>query len=143
MVIIQKKASINQPANKEINQIIESDIGTYIATTGIVTQTSGDTFVISDNSQKIKVIIKAGTNIQKPKMKIGDMVEIAGIISIYKNELRLLPIKQNDVKIITSKAILPESGISIKVYLISYFIIQSIWILFLKMKPKQKSSLAW
>ena len=99
------------PEEIAISEIGEEAEGTYIKTAGIVTETSGDTFHISDGQSEIKVVINKSTKIDKPKMKKGDQVEVAGIVSQYKDEYRILPIDQDDVRIVASKDQLPRSGI--------------------------------
>jgi DNA/RNA endonuclease YhcR with UshA esterase domain len=88
------------PKATTISKIGEELEGEYIVTSGTVSETSGDTFIIKDDKE-IKVIIREATGIDKPPMRQGDRVEIAGIVSQYKDEYRILPFKQEDVKIIT------------------------------------------
>lgn len=87
-----------------IDQIAENFEGQYILVTGIVTKTSGSTFYIH-GSGEIQVSIREGTGIKKPTMRVGDKVQIAGILSQYGDSYRILPIVQSDVKIIGSSGL--------------------------------------
>jgi len=124
------------PAEIAISEINEKNEGTYIKTMGIVTQTSGDTFFISDGQTEIKVVIKSSTGIDKPKMKKGDQVEVTGIISQYKEEYRILPIDQNDVKIIASEGQLPRAGSTELFYFIISLFLSILWYIYLEAKKK-------
>ncbi len=107
-IIVMEMDNVINPLEKTITSLSEDDVGEYVKTTGEVLQTSGDTFLINDN-KTIKVIIKEGTNINKPKMRKGDKVQIKGILSSYKGEYRILPICQDGVTILTS-GMLPVTG---------------------------------
>lgn len=124
------------PAEIAISEINEKNEGTYIKTMGIVIQTSGDTFYISDGQTEIKVVINKSTGIEKPKMKKGDQVEVTGIISQYKEEYRILPIDQNDVKIIASEGQLPRAGSTELFYFIISLFLSILWNIYLEAKRK-------
>lgn len=126
------------PKQVGIKDIVESLEGQYVKISGTVAETSGDTFVVQDNeNNQIKIVIKSMTNIEKPKMHKGDQVEISGIVSQYKDEYRILPTKQDDVRIISSaKSALPEAGLPLFFYPIFSFIIISLWNIFQKVKRK-------
>ena len=97
------------PEKIEISDVDEKLEGQYIKIIGTVAETSGDTFVLEDTeTHRIKVVIKSMTNIEKPKMHQGDQVEVSGIVSQYKDDYRILPISQNDVKILSDP--LPTAG---------------------------------
>lgn len=124
------------PNERAISDIGEENEGTYVKTAGIVTETSGDTFYISDGQSEIKVVINKSTGINKPKMKKGDQVEVSGIVSQYKDEYRILPIDQDDVKIIASEGQLPRAGNGELIYLIISLFLSIIWNIFLGAKRK-------
>ena len=90
-IIILSTHSPPQPLKTIIDQIGENFEGQYILVTGVVTKTSGSTFYIH-GSGEIQVSIRDGTGIKKPKMRVGDRVEIAGILSQYGDFYRILPI---------------------------------------------------
>lgn len=124
------------PEDITISEIGEDQEGEYIKTVGIVTKTSGDTFYISDGVKEIKVVIKSTTGIDKPKMRKGDQVEVMGIVSQYKDEYRILPIDQDDVKIVASKDMLPRAGNELYIYLFISLFSTLLWITYLKARKK-------
>jgi len=74
----------------KIDDLSEGLEGQYISVVGIVTKTSGNVFYIH-GSGEIQVSIREGTGIKKPKMRVGDKVEVAGILSQYGDYYRILP----------------------------------------------------
>ena len=111
---IEIVSSSENPVIKEleINDISEEYSGLLITTTGEVQETSGNIFVITDSNNQIKVLIRESADIKKPKMKKGDKVKATGILSVYKGELRILPINRDGV-IILSAGVLPITGCEI------------------------------
>ncbi|KKQ18019.1 MAG: Nucleic acid binding OB-fold tRNA/helicase-type, partial [Berkelbacteria bacterium GW2011_GWA1_36_9] len=71
--------------------------------TGTVVETSGNTFYLDDGSGKVKVYIQVATGIDKPEMHTGDIFEITGIVNLYRDVWRILPQKQEDIKLIKAK----------------------------------------
>lgn len=84
-----------------IDDISDDYVGVNIATTGVVKETSGSTFIIAE-TKELKVIIKSSTQIKKPRMKKNQKVYVEGILSVYNGQYRLLPYDINGVKILTS-----------------------------------------
>lgn len=115
--------------------IQENVEGQHIKIKGKVSQTSGSTFIVEEGGNQIKVIIKSGTGIKKPKMHKGDMVEISGIVSQYKDEYRILPIEAGDVKIVSS-GLLPKAGGFNLVYPLIAGLSQLLWNIFQKTKKR-------
>lgn len=124
--LIKRSAPI-EPEALPIELIDESKEGRYVHISGQVRETSGDTFYVQSkaSSVSVKVIIKESTGINKPKMRKGDSVEISGIVSEYKDEYRILPITQDDVKVIASGN-LPLAGPESNYFVLSA-IIFTIW----------------
>jgi uncharacterized protein YdeI (BOF family) len=98
-----------EPLETTINDLNPDLTGRYIEVTGTVSKTSGDTFYIH-GSGELKVIIRSSTGIDKPRMAVGDRVEIAGIYSLSGSDYRILPTVQDDVKIIGRGGGLPDAG---------------------------------
>jgi len=67
---------------------------------GTVVETSGNTFYLDDGSGRAKVYIQAATGIDKPEMHKGDIFEVTGIVNLYRGIFRILPQKQEDIKLI-------------------------------------------
>lgn len=120
------------PEKVAIADLSESYEGKYIQVVGIVTKTSGSVFYIH-GSGEYQVSIKSGTGINKPRMKVGDKVLISGIFSQSGDTYRILPTKQNDVKILSSGK-LANSGSSLNITIIISLIIFALWILSAKRK---------
>ena len=99
-----KNEEINIPINSEP---IEVKTGQYrnfenylVKITGTVVETSGNTFYLDDGSGRAKVYIQAATGIEKPSMHKGDVFEVTGIVNLYRETWRILPQKQEDIKLI-------------------------------------------
>ena len=93
----------NQPINREeikVDKINKNTEGYLVKIKGEITETSGNTFYVTDETnEEIKIYIKESTNIKKPKMKEGDQVEITGIVSQTESGYRILPRFQDDILI--------------------------------------------
>ncbi|MCA9392488.1 hypothetical protein KC614_04825, partial [candidate division WWE3 bacterium] len=71
-----------------------------------------------DGSGVVRVYIKDSTVIDKPYMRVGYYARVAGIVSQYKDEYRILPRYQEDVvvsksplgSVLGSVTQLPETG---------------------------------
>ncbi len=73
--------------------------GLLVRISGTVSQTSGDTFYITDGTGEAKVYIRQATQINKPKMSKGDSCVVLGIVSSYNAAFRILPRYQDDIKV--------------------------------------------
>ena len=85
-------------------QVGEHFEGLLVELSGAVTETSGNTFWISDSSGKAKIYIKDSTKIDKPATPKGIEVKITGIVSQYGDykdgtpNFRVLPRYQEDLQ---------------------------------------------
>lgn len=121
-------------SSQDVSDLI---VGKYVKINGTVKSTSGKEFIL-DGDTEIKVVIRDGTGIVKPRMEKGDRVIICGILSKYNNTFRLLPIRQNDVTIITSSE-LPLVGPSLLEYVninLIVYLIFILWNIFLRARKK-------
>ncbi|MFA5157588.1 MAG: lamin tail domain-containing protein [Patescibacteria group bacterium] len=126
-----------EPIEIKIDDIQENCEGKYIEVVGIVSKTSGNTFYVH-GSGEIQIVIRSGTGIKKPKMKVGDKVKIAGILSRFNDSYRILPTKQSDVKIISSSK-LANTGPGCNLSIISALIATIIsWIISARVLKRQK-----
>ena len=82
-----------------IGNINESVEGYLIMTEGKVSQIKSDTFFLNDGSGEIKIYIKPQTEIEKPKIKIGDWMVVAGQVSQTSLGYRILPRFQGDIRL--------------------------------------------
>lgn len=133
-----------EPVKTKIANIAENFEGQYISVIGTVTKTSGSTFYIHGSVSggdplqgEIQVSIREGTGIKKPRMSVGDKVQIAGILSQYGDSYRILPIAQSDVKIISSSSGLADTGPKIILTIIISAILA--WITLAILYKKRKS----
>lgn len=126
-ISIISAGSLNPPITLELSEIVQSNLGRYLQVSGNISATSGDEFTIA-GADNLKIIIKDGTGIKKPKMRKGDRVTISGILTRYNETFRILPIHQNDVKIMTSDE-LPEAGPELFVYIDLNIVLYLIFVL--------------
>lgn len=135
--IIEKGAKVSKDV-LNISEVGEKHEGEYIEVSGIVSKTSGSTFFLQDETgSTVEVIIRSGTGIKKPRMSKGERVVVGGIVSQYKDSYRILPINQEDVKILSSAATLPLAGPEINYFYIA-LAIYLLWNLLVKTKEKAK-----
>lgn len=133
--------SVLLPQSIELSSIGIANLGRYIQISGAIATTSGDEFTII-GADNLKIIIKDDTKIQKPKMKKGDKVVVSGVLTIYGETFRILPIHENDVKIVTSDE-LPLVGPDMLIYFdlnLVLYIIFVLWNILLKAKRRLKVS---
>lgn len=133
IAIIGQKDTI-VPAVVEIPEIDDSKVGLVVEFEAEVSSTSGNTFYVEDGTE-IKVNIHDQTDIDKPRMAVGDKVRIVGIVAKYKNTYQVLPFEQAGVTILTSGK-LPVGGKSGPDFSKSILLL-SLW----KLSPKAKKRL--
>lgn len=88
----------------------QDSTGTLVSITGVVTKNDGTSIYLKLNDDQIKIYIIDLTGIKKPKLKVGDTLEVTGILSYYDDYFRLLPRYQSDIQLLSSG--LPNSGSS-------------------------------
>ena len=102
------------PQEIKTGDVGENLEGALVIITGMVTETAGDTFYVNDGSGVVKVYIKESTNIEKPRMQVGDKVQVVGIVSQYNDTYRILPRYQSDViilgDVLGATTALPKTG---------------------------------
>ncbi len=100
----EEETDENIPINSAPVEIKTGEIQNYenylVKITGTVVETSGNTFYLDDGSGKAKVYIQESSGIDKPPMRKGDIFEIIGIVDLYRGVWRVLPQKQDDIKLI-------------------------------------------
>lgn len=101
---IDSQEEENIPINTTPVEIKTGEIQNYenylVKITGVVVETSGNTFYLDDGSGQAKVYIQESTGIEKPPMHRGDIFEIMGIIDLYRGVWRVLPQRKEDIKLI-------------------------------------------
>jgi len=86
--------------------------GYLVLAEGSVMAINGDIFYIDDGSGQAKVYVKPGARIKKPDMKIGDSVNVTGIVSRTSLGYRVLPRFQNDIRIGKTSGVSSSEGAS-------------------------------
>lgn len=97
VTVMQKAGVPPEPHVLKTGDIDEEVEGWLVTIQGKVTQTSGNTFYVDDDSGKVKVFIKESTGIDKPPMKKGEDVTITGVVSRTTSGYRILPRFQEDL----------------------------------------------
>ncbi|RJR30791.1 PKD domain-containing protein [Candidatus Parcubacteria bacterium] len=98
---------LTAPLEISVAEITEEKLGMLLKISGEVTDLKGSLFTVDDGTEEIAGYLKNGTGIKKD-FKIGDTVNLTGIISGSKNGLQILPRSQDDI--VPSK-VLGESNI--------------------------------
>lgn len=137
IILSRNKETIipKEVAEKEINDDL---VGSIVKMEGTVINSSGSEFNIKVGEKEIKVIYRNELKNNRIKVKKGDNVEVIGILSVYKGSFRILPITENDVKIIDHET-LPLAGIDFFFYLdyaLIYYLVIVIWNIYQKAKKK-------
>lgn len=100
----QKENNLDVPINSEPIEIKTGEFRNFenylVTISGTVVSTSGNTFFLDDGSGQAKVYIQEATGIAKPPMHRGDLFEVTGIVNLYRGNFRILPQKQDDVRLI-------------------------------------------
>lgn len=135
------QSNLIEPVAVEIKDIKEQLEGQYVTVTGKVSDPSVSTFYITNGSNTVKIIIKDKTGIEKPRLKRGQKISISGIVSEYKGEYRILPTRQEDVRIYyLGTWVSPKTGAENSLIISVLFSI-SLWIIYLTIWKKQQKSL--
>jgi len=82
---------------KEVELLDISDLSNLVRVRGTIKSLSKDTLVLQTAKGTIKIYIKSATGIDISKLEVGQNVEVIGIVSLFKNELELLPRFRTDV----------------------------------------------
>ncbi len=69
----------------------------------IIEKTGAKIFIKNGDDEEILVYFKETAGIDKSKISEGDQAEITGVLSIYDNELRLLPRSDQDIVVLTKE----------------------------------------
>jgi len=133
-ILIISRADPPPVKEVKIDDIGEELVGQIVSFEGEVSSTSGNTFYMH-GSGEIKISIKEQTQIDKPRMAVGDKVRIIGVVSKYKDTYQVLPFEQAGVTILTSGK-LPGTGKKDS-DLSKSILILSLW----KLSPKMKRKL--
>lgn len=77
----------------------EAAEGLLVMAEGKVSRIKNEVFYLDDGSGQVKIYIKPQTGIEKPEIKIGDWMVIAGQVSQTSSGYRILPRFKQDIKL--------------------------------------------
>lgn len=97
---ILSRGEIIKPTIVRVEDINEDWEGALVQISGEITEIKGSSWWVDDKTEEVKVYIKENTSITNENVGLGDTVTIAGVVSEYKSEYRLLPRFPDDVKVI-------------------------------------------
>lgn len=89
------------PEPATVDGLSEDDLGRLIIIEGEVAQAANTKIIINANGEEIPVYDKTKQKLFS-HLKENDQAQITGIVSRYKDELRLLPRGEDDIKILKS-----------------------------------------
>lgn len=100
-IIILENKEVPAPLLIKLSEIEESLEGCLVSASGEITEKSGSNWYFDDGEEESKIYFKSSLPFAKPKIDIGEQLEVAGIISQTKTGFRLLPRYEADIKIKT------------------------------------------
>lgn len=91
------KVGTNSVKVLEVKSLSKEMLSNLVKVTGNVNSVSKDTIVINTGESDVKIYIKASTGISTAKIKEGSKMTIIGIVSLFKEELEVLPRSESDL----------------------------------------------
>jgi hypothetical protein len=95
-IITEQKIDIKV---ENITKIENSDWGKIVNITGVLDTNTKTKLVINNKNQNTTVKLYSN-KITKPKMKKGDLVKLTGFTEVYDGEIRVIPWKVSQIKVI-------------------------------------------
>lgn len=86
-----------RPHNVGIQSINSELVGLLITVAGQININKGNLELSDENGSTLTIVIRESTGIKRPSWHDGDWVEVRGILSLYKDQLRILPRFQEDI----------------------------------------------
>jgi uncharacterized protein YdeI (BOF family) len=104
---LQKDSQINiidhwklpAPEVMATGETSEDLVGSLVSISGILLEKKGSNYFLDDGSGEIKIFFKNSTNIKNPTVKVGETLEVSGILDLTSAGFRLLPPSSDDVRI--------------------------------------------
>lgn len=96
-IILSKENSLS-PNKFILDEVEENNFGTLIKITGEITSLKTNYFYLDDGSDEILVYFKKNTGIEKKNYKVGDIVEVTGILETSSKGPQLWPRGKEDIK---------------------------------------------
>lgn len=95
-----EKVGTAQPVVVHLKSLSRDQLSNLVMVEGRVVGKGQYDFMVDTGTFKIKVYIKKGTNISLSAVKEGAKVRVTGILSLYQNELEILPRMQSDILVL-------------------------------------------
>jgi len=86
-----------EPLTLNSEELKSGNIGRYIQFQGQVVDKSGTKLTLVDDFGEVVMVLKANTGISSKKLEVGDNISVKGILSQYKEEVRILPRTLDDI----------------------------------------------
>lgn len=95
-IAILGQGNLPTPILLPLGEVTEEQEGELITTTGMVNQTSGTSFTISEGGDSLRVSLK-NRELKWPKITIGTKATVTGFVSISRSNVRLLARSPEDI----------------------------------------------
>lgn len=93
------KVGTKQPKAVETKKVEIKHLSNLVKVQGTVKNVSKDTVIIDTGEAEVKLFVKSATGISLSEIKQGMKLTVTGIVSLYKDELEILPRYQEDIVI--------------------------------------------
>jgi len=93
------KVGTKQPKAVETKKVEIKHLSNLVKVQGTVKNVSKDTVIIDTGEAEVKIFVKSATGISLSEIKQGMKLTVTGIVSLYKDELEILPRYQEDIVI--------------------------------------------
>lgn len=91
------KVSTGSAKAIEVKSVSREMLSNLVKVTGSVKSVSKDTIIVNTGESDVKIYIKASTGITTEKIKEGSKISVIGIVSLFKDELEILPRISSDL----------------------------------------------
>ena len=95
-VVLKKDQKINF-VSTSIDTLTEENLGALVKITGEITSLKTNYFYLDDGSDEIVIYFKKNTGIEKKEYKIGDVIEVIGIVEAGKSGFQVWPRSSLDI----------------------------------------------
>lgn len=91
------KIGTQQPKTVETKKVEMKHLSNLVKVQGTVKNVSKDTVIIDTGEAEVKLFVKSATGISLSEINQGMKLTVTGIVSLYKDELEILPRYQEDI----------------------------------------------
>lgn len=83
-----------------LEDLVSEAVGALVKISGDITSVKSNYFYVDNSNSEIMVYLRSGAKIDKQDFKLGDSVEVVGILEQTKSGLRVSPRDSYDIKVI-------------------------------------------